>query len=376
MFFAAFLQQFGIASSPVPWIVIALVSGIGVLLLNLRESSIVARVLSAIGGLGIAAMLILAIVIFVKIATGTAPMFSPEVDGHVMTQTTAQTFDFVSAFTFGDNTFAVIMAASVWAFLSWAGFESCASLGEETANPTRNIPRALLGAVLLGGVLYVFMMFAQTIGFGTDEVGIAAFANSTSTMTDLGTAYIGEWFSMIVGFAAFCVAFASTLSSTAAASRLLFSLARDGFGPRALAKVSKHAVPSVSVMVIVGVVFALCVGLFVFGQSEIEAYYWYATIATLCMVVAYAVAAVGVMIFTLKGKGSHIPKWELIIPVLGIAYLGLVFVNQFLGQTGPYLLFPWIAGAWCLLGIVLILAFPKLAERIGARLTEEDPLAE
>lgn len=381
VFFGAFLQQFGISELPLPWIIVSLIAGIGVLLLNLRESAIVARVLSVIGGVGIAAMLILAVVIFVRIASGTAPLFSPTVVDEngveqVLTQTTPQTFDFISTFSFGDNSFTVVMAASVWAFLSWAGFESCASLGEETANPKRNIPRALLGAVLLGGVLYVFMMFAQTIGFGTDEVGVAAFQVSQSTMTDLGTAYIGEWFSMIVGFAAFCVAFASTLSSTAAASRLLFSMGRDGFAHRGLAKVSKHDVPHVSVITILVIVSLLCIGLAVFGINEFDVYYWYATIATLCMVVAYGMASIGVIIFTVRGKLSHIPKWELIIPLAGLAYLVIVFVNQFLGQPWPYQLFPFLAAAWCLIGAVIILVAPGLAQRIGARITEEDPLAE
>ncbi len=375
VFFDAFLLQFGIESSPVPWIIVSLLAAAGVALLNLRESAVVARVLAIIGGVGIAAMLILAVVIFVKIGSGSAPVFTAIIDDRTVTQTTVQSFDFASTFTFGGNSFGTIMAASVWGFLSWAGFESCASLGEETNDPKRNIPRALFGAVTLGGALYVLIMFAQSIGFGTDEVGIAAFAGSNSTMTDLGTAYIGPWFSMIVGFAAFCVAFASTLSSTAAASRLLFALARDGFGPRFLAKVSKTGEPGRAVLTTVGIVLLLVVGLAVFSVGSFEVYYWYATIATLCMVVAYAVAALGVIIFTVRGKASRIPKWEIVIPIVGIAYLGIVFFQQLTLVDWPYPLFPWLAGAWCLIGAVIILAFPNLAKRIGARLLEQDPLA-
>ena len=63
----------------------------------------------------------------------------------------------------------------VAAFLSWAGFEACASMGEETDNPGRNIPRALAGTLILTGVLFVVVMFAQVVGFGTDQAGLDAF---------------------------------------------------------------------------------------------------------------------------------------------------------------------------------------------------------
>ena len=128
------------------------------------------------------------------------------------------------------------MTASVFAFLSWAGFESGTALGEEADEPKRVVPRALLLAVVIGGVVYVFVMTAQSIGFGTDDAGIEAFATASSTLTALSSTYIGSWFAIGISVIAFFVAFAAFLSSTAAASRLLFALARDGFGPAAFAK--------------------------------------------------------------------------------------------------------------------------------------------
>ena len=64
------------------------------------------------------------------------------------------------------------MGAVVAAFLSWAGFEGCAALGQETDDPKRNIPRALTWAVALTAVLFIMVMFAQTIGYGTNAAGL------------------------------------------------------------------------------------------------------------------------------------------------------------------------------------------------------------
>ena len=197
------------------------------------------------------------------------------------------------------------MTASVFAFLSWAGFESGSSLGEETANPKRTVPLSLLLAVIIGGFLYVFVMFAQVNGFGTDEKGVAMFAESSSTLTQLGSMYIGQWFSVLISVIAFAVAFGAFLSSSTATSRLIHTLARDGFGPSTFAnRDSKTFIPKSSVWAtnIIGLLLALALG--AAGRTSVEIYYWYATIATLCMVVAYGMASVGAIKFILKKHSS------------------------------------------------------------------------
>lgn len=360
VFFEAMLAEIGVEVPAQLWLIIPVLVAGAALALNLRESKVTARTLLAIGFVGIAAMLVLAVVILAQLANDTAPV-STGID--------------LSVLTAGDAPITAVMTASVFAFLSWAGFESGTALGEEAENPKRVVPRALFLAVLIGGLVYVFVMFAQTLGFGTDEAGIDAFANAASTLTTLSSQYIGQWFAVVISVIAFLVAFASFLSSTAAASRLLFALARDGFGPASFAKTNPNTgVPTTTVIVsvLLTALMTLVVGLF--GATSVDAYYWYATIGTLCMIIAYGMASIGVIAHTLK-SGSRIPKWELIIPVLGLIYLAFVFVVQIEGQEPPYSYFPWVAGAWCLIGLAIVLARPSLAQRIGARLTEHDPLA-
>ena len=89
------------------------------------------------------------------------------------------------------------------------------------------------------------------------------------------------------------------------------------------------------------------------------------------MVVAYGMTSVGVIKHTFS-RGSKIPKWEIVVPVLGLAFLAYVYFIQIAGQVAPYTWFPWISGAWCLIGLVIVLARPSLADRIGARLSTED----
>ena len=118
-------------------------------LLSGRDIRLLAKILLAIEGVGILSMIVLVVVIFAK---GGAP-------------TTGVDF---SAFSFDGVSASAVLSAVVAAFLSWAGFEACASMGEETDDPGRNIPRALAGTLILTGVLFVIVMFAQVVGFGTD----------------------------------------------------------------------------------------------------------------------------------------------------------------------------------------------------------------
>ncbi|XVQ84442.1 APC family permease [Microbispora siamensis] len=356
VFAHAFLQALGVDNTG-PWIVFALLAAVGVGFTNSRDTRITARTLLIIEGFGILAMLVLAAVIVAGSGGATESGQAPSLD--------------LSTFTAGGTGFGAIMTATVFAFLSWAGFEACASLGEETADPKRNIPRALVGSVVLTGLLYIVMMFVETIGFGTDAAGVDAFAGAESPLSTLSTRYIGTWFALVIAFTAVASAFASSLSSSAASARMLFALARDGFGPKAFARVDPATgSPRVALVAVVTVALLLDVVVWAAGTGAFDAYYWFATLGVLCVLVAYAVAGVGVIAFTFSGR-SAIHRWEAVLPTVGIAYLLYVFYEQSSGQDAPYSYFPWIAGAWCLAGVVVIFAAPALTRRIGERLTAE-----
>lgn len=119
--------------------------------------------MDVVEGIGIIAMLVLSVIIVARNSTSHGPQ--------------GQTVNF-SGFMPNGNSVSLLLTATVFAFLSWAGFEACASLGEETDNPRRNIPGALVGALAITGVLYVFVMFAQTVGFGKQSVGQVAASDS------------------------------------------------------------------------------------------------------------------------------------------------------------------------------------------------------
>lgn len=87
------------------------------------------------------------------------------------------------------NTISAFGHAGVYALLCFGGFEGASSLGEESKNPKKVIPIAIASTVIIAGLFFVFVSYAQVIGFGTTTDGITALTKSSSTIVDLSKKY-------------------------------------------------------------------------------------------------------------------------------------------------------------------------------------------
>lgn len=355
LFATTFLSTTGIAKNA-PWLPISFGAMILILWLASIRLRPTTRTLLIFEGIGVALILILVGVIFAKIGSHTAPQ-GQSFDWHV----------FAPAAGFGP-----VFAASVYAFLSWAGFEGAATLGEETSNPLRNIPRAIIYSVAGIGVFYVLVMIAETLGFGTSSSGIKNFASSSAPFSTLSTAYIGTPMADALNFATTISQFACALACSAGAARILFALARDGFGPKRLGRAAtRTGTPLTAFVVILACCAAFLVGQYLAGTTAaVNVYYYYATLGVLALLIVYAVTGIGALRFLFFAGRRKAPIWEAALPILGVAYLGYVFYKQIIPvPASPYNLFPYIAAAWLLLGAAIVIFWRALAQRVGDGLT-------
>jgi amino acid transporter len=366
-FVNAFLAQLQSGSADpyqVPWPVILIVGAVVSFLLAGRDVALIAKILLVIEGIGIVAMVILVAVIF---AQGGAP--STGVD--------------FSVFSFEGIDVSQVMAGVVAAFLSWAGFEACASLGEETNNPKRNIPRALGGTLLLTGVLFILVMFAQTIGFGTDAGGLEKFQTSGNTLGDLGHDYIGTWFSLIIIFTAICAAFGCHVATAATAGRMIYAFSRDGFGPASLAVLHpktngpRRATMLVVVVALISTLLCAVTGWPVMGTGNpaIDAYFLFAVAGAVCLMVAYFMVEIAAVWFTGNKRfdvvhGGQGRLLGIALPGIGAIVIAVVLWFNVKDAASPTAA-PLLGLYWCLLGLVLAIAASKLAARVGKALTAE-----
>ena len=319
----------GLGAGSVDWLIIALVAMVFVAILAFGDIRVATRSLLGLEGISVLLILVLIVVIFAKVIGGSAPndqdftleVFSPP----------------------GGIPFSTVAIAAVFGFLSFGGFEGAASLGEETDNPTRNIPRAIFTAVVVAGTFYIVCMVAQSLGFGLGEDGIKRFSESSSPLGDLSQDYIGEAFADVINFGATMSAFAATLGAATAASRILFALSRDAFQENRLGRASSRSgAPAGALVVILGVALVALLAYRINGTDAVNAFFYPGTMGVLLMLVSYFVCNTGAIVYLYLRGERRAPIPEVAIPLIALAIIVYVLYQNTLADSleYPYTVFP------------------------------------
>ncbi|MBN6773878.1 APC family permease [Pseudomonas granadensis] len=127
----------------------------------------------------------------------------------------------------GDLQMPLIMSGAAIACYSFLGFDAVSTLTEETRDPRRTIPRAIMLITLIGGLIFIGVSyFVQRAhpSFQFDSVDSAAYEIARNIGGDLFVSIF--LIGLIVG------QFASGLAAQASGSRLLFAMGRDGVLPK------------------------------------------------------------------------------------------------------------------------------------------------
>jgi amino acid transporter len=360
LFGVAFFQSSGIWDGA-EWLVIALVAGVLIAIIAYGDIRVATRSLLGLEGISVALIVILVVIIVVKLIAGSAPG-----DQGI----TADIFDVPPG-----TSLDTIATAAVFGFLSFAGFEGAASLGEETDNPRRNIPRAIGTAVLVAGGFYIVVIIAQTWGFGTDAAGVKAFGSSSAPLGDLSKSYVGSGLSDLINLGAMISAFASGLGTATAGSRILFAMARDGFASRRLGQASRRTgAPAGALAVVMTIALAVVIVQRIVGTSPANAFFYPGTIGVLSLLVAYIVTNLGAIRF-LFIAARRAPIWQLAIPVIAIAFLGYTIYKNIKGTSFPYDRFPIVVAIWLVVGAAITVLFPRLTRSIGESLARREGIS-
>ena len=121
------------------------------------------------------------------------------------------------------------------AVLAFGGFEAAAPLAEETQNPRRNVPIAVIGAVLISGVIYIIGSYALVIAFGVGRT--AALAADPNPFHTAAQAFI-PFVAPLITWVFLSSVTSSYVAANTQTSRVIFAGARGGLWSRSLAAVS------------------------------------------------------------------------------------------------------------------------------------------
>ena len=156
----------------------------------------------------------------------------------------------------------VVFNGVMLGILLFVGFEAAASIGEESHDPTRSIPRALLWTVALGGVLRLHGLRDLDRPRPEDGRG-GRLGFDPAALDKVATEYVSSRFATMIDLVVILDATALALAICVTIGRGYFALGRDGLLPSVFAKTSRHNTPWVGNLVVaVGGIGLTLVGLY------------------------------------------------------------------------------------------------------------------
>jgi amino acid transporter len=266
----------------------------------------------------------------------------------------------VAPFTSGGIPIATIGLGVIFAFTGFSGFEVSATLGEETSRPLRVIPVSMVAALLVSGGIYVVMSWVETIAYPS----ATALAGQSVPLVDIAGRFVAPAMGTLVNVAALISGIGAQLATVNGANRLLFALARDGFGPRILSRLNRGQRSPVGALTVVGVVSIIALVPFMLnGTTPIEAFFYLATYGADLIIIAYLLTSIAALVWSIRhGHTGAIRVVGLLAAIAVMAYIikGTVYPIP----EAPFDLCIYAAGITIVAAIVLLLV-PRLRANLS-----------
>ena len=221
--------------------------------------------------------------------------------------------------------FSGIVIAFVLIFFAFIGFEDIANIAEEVRNPKKVIPRAIILAVMISGIIYVLVSLAVVRVINWEDL-----SSSAAPLADVAKRGLGVQGHIIFsGIALFAIT-NTVLITLVAGSRMIYGMAREKSFPHILAKVhSKTKTPWLAIIVIM----LTAIGFSIIGDIVIVA-----NITVFAVIITFG--AVNLSVIVLRYTESDIErKFRIpinigkfpVLPMVGLgisAYMAIQFQIQ------------------------------------------------
>ncbi len=121
-----------------------------------------------------------------------------------------------------------LLAGAAILCLSFLGFDAVSTLSEETPDPRRRIPRAIMLVTIIGGATFIAISYVGHLVFPQWQEFTNVDSAALDVMKFAGGGFLAAFFT--AAYVAGC--FASAMASQASVSRILYAMGRDGTLPR------------------------------------------------------------------------------------------------------------------------------------------------
>jgi APA family basic amino acid/polyamine antiporter len=241
-----------------------------------------------------------------------------------------------------------IVDAAALIFFAYIGFDAVSTSGEEARRPERDLPRAIVGSLVLATILYI-LVAVTAIGLAPP----AKLAGSSAPLTDAlraGGGY-GAWAGDVLSLGALIAITSVVLTLFYGQTRIMFAMARDGLLPGGLARLSARKVPVV-ITVLLGVIVAALAAVIPLASL--------AELVNIGTLFAFLIVNIGVIVLRRTQpdlpRGFRVP-FVPVFPLIGAALC--VWLMTKLGAATW-----WRFGIWLVVGLVIYALYGRIHSRL------------
>lgn len=235
-----------------------------------------------------------------------------------------------------------IVAGVALAFFAMTGFENAANVAEETIDPSRTFPRALVGGMIAAGVIYVLVAMSAAVVVPVDTL-----ANSDAALLEVVRAGVLPFSVavMVVIFAVIAMVAITntTLVSIVTQSRILYGMAREDIVPGVFGRIHRTRRSPWVALLFAGVIVAalLVVGSILNDAIGIDVVTTLANVTVVFLLFIYGLVIVSAL--RLRGSDEGGDHFRANTPLLWIGLGGNAVLLVYVIVDDPSSLL-WVAG--------------------------------
>ncbi|MDU6573852.1 MAG: amino acid permease [Gemella haemolysans] len=231
-----------------------------------------------------------------------------------------------------------IMVGATTVFFAYLGFDTISTSAEETINPQKSLPRAIIVTLLICTAFYIIVCLVLTGMVPYSQLGkgdaLAYVLEVVGQDKIAGIISLGAVIGLLAG----------PLATMFASIRILFTMSRDGLLPKKLTELNKNGVPG-STTIGVGILMALLTGFLPLGQL--------ADLANVSWILAFTLVSYSTIVIR-----KQYPNAKRGFTMPGMPYLPIISILLFIVLLYGIQLSTWIIfGCWILVGLVIYFSY-------------------
>ncbi|MGM0372685.1 MAG: APC family permease, partial [Halobacteriota archaeon] len=214
-----------------------------------------------------------------------------------------------------------VLSTAGLVFTSYLGFAQVATVAGDIKNPSRSLPIAMVGSVIIVTILYVVTIFVATSAFGADHLGTLG----ETAIVEVAREFLGTPGAIAILVAGILATISSANASILSASRTVYALSRDALLPDRASTINlRYGTPHIALLAAGGPILLLAAT----GQVAILA-----EVASFLHLIMYGLIAIAVIVLRRDQPTWYDPSYEMpgvpILPgIAAVASFGLALAMQ------------------------------------------------